>query len=60
MTAKKGLLPWLGAFVALDMVILGALLAPFWQDLRMDPQNVTGILVRSPPIFWTSCSPLMP
>ena len=44
MSAKKGLLPWLGAFVALDMVILGALLVPFWQDLRMDPQNVTGML----------------
>lgn len=44
MAAKKGLLAWLSAFVAFDMVILAALLTAHGDAVTSEPQLVTGML----------------
>ena len=53
MSAKKGLLGWISAFVGFDMVILGALLVPQLQTSALDPQMVTGALTSllTPPLL---------
>lgn len=53
MSAKKGLLAWLSAFVAFDMVVLGGLLVPQLRTGALDPQMVTRALTSllTPPLL---------
>ncbi|MCR6496304.1 hypothetical protein LJB71_08775 [Thermomonas sp. S9] len=44
MSAKQGLLRWLSAFIAFDLVVLGALLAPQLHASGITPGTVTGAL----------------
>jgi len=53
MSAKKGLIRWLSAFVAFDMVVLGGLLVQQLRAASIDPQMVTGALMSllTPPLL---------
>lgn len=53
MSAKKGLLGWLSAFIGFDMVILGGLLVPQLRTSAIDSQMVTGALTSllTPPLL---------
>lgn len=53
MFVKKGLLAWLSAFVAFDMVVLGSLLIPQLRTSAIDPEMVTGALTSlvTPPLL---------
>jgi hypothetical protein len=53
MSAKKGLLGWLSAFVGFDMVVLGGLLIPQLRTSVVEPQMVTGALTSllTPPLL---------
>lgn len=54
MSAKKGLLRWLSAFVAFDIVVLGGLLTPQLVGKEIDAVNVTGVLTTllAPPVLF--------
>lgn len=53
MSAKSGLLAWLSAFVAFDMVVLGSLLVPQLRTSALAPEMVTGALTSllTPPLL---------
>lgn len=53
MSAKKGLLKWLGAFVAFDIVVLGAILAPQLLSTPTIGLRITGGLTTflAPPVL---------
>lgn len=62
MSAKKGLLKWIGAFVAFDMVLLTYALVPDWRWGAADPKVIIGGLttVLSPPMLYMMTSILSP
>ena len=53
MSAKQGLLKWLGAFVAFDIAVLGALLAPQLLSTPAVGARITGALTAflAPPVL---------
>lgn len=62
MSAKKGLMGWLSAFVAFDMVILGSLLAPHFQVSDIDSGTITRAIASmlAPPALLLLTSILSP
>lgn len=54
MSAKNGLLRWLGAFVAFDIVVLGGLLTPQLVGAVIDAAHITGVLTTllAPPVLF--------
>ena len=62
MSAKGGLLRWIGAFIAFDMALLTYVLIPDWRWGTADPKMIIGGLttVLSPPMLYMMTSILSP
>ncbi len=62
MSAKGGLLRWIGAFVAFDMALLTYALTPDWRWGAAEPKMIIGGLttVLSPPMLYMMTSVLSP
>ncbi len=54
MSAKKGLLKWLGAFIAFDMAVLAVALVPDWRWGPVEPRVIVNALttVLCPPMLY--------
>lgn len=62
MSAKGGLLRWIGAFIAFDMALLTYVLTPDWRWGAAQPKMIIGGLttVLSPPMLYMMTSVLSP
>lgn len=58
LSAKKGLMKWLGTFIAFDMVMLTFALIPDWRWGPVEPQVIVSVLttVLCPPVLYLIAS----
>lgn len=62
MSAKGGMLKWIGAFITFDMALLTYVLVPDWRWGTVDPKMIIGGLttVLSPPMLYMMTAILPP